>query len=124
MNETVKYKAWDLDKNEMFTPYMLTFQKEKGLVVKKPKSKWSGLVVVPNCKLLQFSGFKDLDGLSIYEDHVVYLAGYGEYIVEFPFIELYEAAAEGDIGRILGNIHASPNLIKEVKKQRHGREHD
>jgi len=59
----------------------------------------------------QFTGLKDNQGTDIYADDVVFLAGYGNYTCEFPFMELYDAYPEGDIGAIRGNIHQHPELI-------------
>ena len=51
--------------------------------------------------LEQWTGLTDRNGVKIFEGDMVYLAGYGEYHVTFPFIELYEAQFEGNIGSIL-----------------------
>ena len=61
----------------------------------------------------QLTGLNDCNGVDIYESDVVYIAGYGDYIVEFPFIDLYEAYPEGDIGEIKGNIYENQDLLAD-----------
>jgi uncharacterized phage protein (TIGR01671 family) len=72
--------------------------------------------VISDCNLMQFTGQKDKNGAELYAGDVVYLAGYGNYVCEFPFIELYEGAAENDIGALIGNIYQNPELIENNNK--------
>ncbi len=62
---------------------------------------------------LQYTGLSDSADFDIYEKDFVYLAGYGIYLCEFPFTELYEAYPEGDIGLIIGNEHQHPELLEK-----------
>jgi len=55
----------------------------------------------------------DWKGKMIYENDIVYLAGYGRHDVEFPFFQLYDSAQEGDVERILGNVHENPELLND-----------
>ena len=68
----------------------------------------------PDDALMQFTGLQDQAGVDIYEHDIVYLAGYGECVMEWPFIELWEAVPDGDIGLILGNVHEVDNTPKHV----------
>ncbi len=62
--------------------------------------------------LMQSTGLCDKNGKEIFEGDVVHIAGYGDCLMGFPFIELYEAKAENDIGEIIGNIYENPELLE------------
>lgn len=58
----------------------------------------------------QFTGYTTNKTEEVYDGDVVYLAGYGCIIVEFPYHELYDAYCESDIEYVIGNIHKYPKL--------------
>ena len=91
-----KFRLWDKKTNT------LTLKPTFGHIVKGVL--WP-LPDVSGFTLTQWSGLQDSKGVDIYEGDIVYLAGYGDYEVEFPFIELYESGMENYIGAILGNIY-------------------
>ena len=65
-----------------------------------------------DAEFMQYTGLKDKNGKEIYEGDVVYLAGYGDCLVEFPFMQLYQSSFENDIGEVIGNIYAGPELVE------------
>lgn len=73
----------------------------------------SNYFAIDEVELEQYSGFKDTNGKEICAGDIVRIAGQGNVAIEFPFIELYDAAMENDIEEILGNIHDNPELLEE-----------
>ena len=100
MSREIKFKAWvqcHSGKFIMISPEQVDVD-------------FAAIKKTENCTLLQFTGLQDSNGDELYEKDMVYLAGYGNYVCEFPFITLYEAADEGDIGEKLGNVLENPEL--------------
>jgi len=101
MSTEIKLRAWDNVNNNM----ELNIQHLDSLNEYLHKEKYNAML---------FSGLKDNNGVDIYSGDVVYIAGYGNYIVEFPFFELYDRVFSGDssdIESIIGNIYQNPELL-------------
>ena len=81
----------------------LSYKWEKGRLIKT-------LSCMDDLIWMEHTGLRDRAGQEIYEGDIIYLAGYGDYIVEWPFIQLFESLFEGDIGGIIGNIYENPEL--------------
>lgn len=100
------FRAWDRFENRMSDHFGLSLSYAPFSTPVIDAVPFQFLIGRPDrFEVMQFSGLRDANGVEIFEDDIVYLAGFGNYLVEFPFTELYEAAAESDIGTILGNMH-------------------
>lgn len=65
--------------------------------------------------IMQSTGLCDSAGTELFDDDVVYLAGYGDYRCVYPYTELFEAAAENDVGLLKGNVHDNPELLEDIQ---------
>ena len=101
--------VWDTDIN--YTAHAMWI--EPKYVSYKKEAGWCHFDEHSNIKLMQYTGLKDKNGIEIYEGDIVYLSEKGLTEIAFPFIELYQACYENDIGNIVGNIYENPELLEQ-----------
>jgi uncharacterized phage protein (TIGR01671 family) len=104
---TIKFRAWYPDIKEMIYDFVGIANQSIASADIITTDKLAQYLL----PVMQFTGLTDKNGKEIYEGDVVYLSGYGNYQVEFPFIQLYEAGWENDIGEVIGNIYENPDLL-------------
>lgn len=103
----IKFRAWDGHKMNEDVSII------QGEAIKNGYAGTAFTAAAKAGQAMQYTGLQDKNGKDIYEGDMVYLGGYGPYLTEFPFADLYDAAAEEDIGEILGNIHENPELLND-----------
>lgn len=111
----IKFRAWDSEYSIMFDSGV--FIEADGAIYESAKRTYdtpNTEIALVNFPVMQYVGLKDVGGVEIYEGDIVYLGGYGNYLCEFPFLQLYDAVMESDVGLILGNIFQNPELLKDA----------
>lgn len=124
MNRIIKFRVWDLSKNSFFNSY-----KGEGLSFSHCSDEFMenfGCYDLGQCinfgfVVQQFTGFRDRQGLEIYEGDIIKYAD-SHYLVEFfngqwvgvhydndcrTYLEFYEF----ELGVVIGNKMQNPELL-------------
>ena len=115
----IKFRAWATESKEMF--YDVGIEGVEVTVFDEALGDWGILgdreenSMLQHCILMQYTGLKDKNGKDIWEEDIVRIAGYGNYIVEWPFIELFQSSFENDVEYVLGNIYENPEFLSKEK---------
>ena len=127
----IKFRAWDSYQSKMYS-----WAKLGELDAGKHLSLWNLLIgEVPLIRAMQYTGLKDMKGVEIYEGDVVSYSSWNTedgsspmgssewkagdvYFVDGKFAvrgnELWDTFKYRNI-MVIGNIHQSPELLKESK---------
>ena len=113
MSNGDRFKVWD-KQNKRWLNTEDYYLKADGILYEYDRydtcfDKWN------HVELVRCTGLKDDNdrGNLIYDGDIVYLAGYGDYEVEWPYLELFEALNEKDVGKIKGNKYEGITEGKE-----------
>jgi len=116
MSRNIKFRAWDKSINEMLT------QPLDGI---SAASRLLGFTVFSQCEVMQFTGFKDIEGKDIYEGDILD----EKYKVTVEWCDgSFEVESNGTIlllkkwlrarikagcpSSIIGNVHENPELLE------------
>lgn len=126
MNRSLKFRAWDTGKKEIFVPYELSFTK-RGITVRGGKEVGTRKTYSLHDKtvLMQFTGLHDKNKRDIYEDDIIddgdgllwkvyYASGVAAFRLEgITMPGEFADMSEGNMYEVIGNIRENLELINE-----------
>lgn len=134
---TIKFRAWDMAKREMFSPSSISFK--DGVVWVSGAHGENRLeyeLAQPHASIMQFTGLHDKNGKEIYEGDLVVLggkypikkipqivgydAGYLSYGIVYDTGEMMRKLTPLEIVKgieIIGNIYENPSLLTPTSSQ-------
>lgn len=125
MNREIKFRAWDKDNDEWFTPFHID---EDGRVL---EDHGGGLSVYGEpyggqgrVELMQYTGLIDMNHREVYEGDILKVTNplTGKYVIRSVWWNGESARFNGlpygessRVMEVIGNIYENPELIKENK---------
>ena len=141
MNREIKFRAWDVESNEMTLPNdileVLVSMKNEVYAMVKGRNETLGGINRDNTILMQYTGLKDKNGTEIYEGDIVRLQNspiengvdynalivfkYGGFCAIDGTIDNYAVSryrlSDFDLEiTVLGNIYENPELLERVEE--------